>query len=143
MASHTTNYSDTFIAVAPDSSAPGGVEPPAKATIASRTFELISQAPYGRTSDDVIFTVWAERNGVPAEEWDAAREEFFSVGRACLRSSDLGKRYGWGLHFNAEGRVALVASRTPEYEQLASGTGPGARPVTVIHAMRSARPTRG
>ena len=139
MASHTTNYYDTFIAVAPDSSAPGGVEPPAKATIASRTFELISQAPYDRTSDDVIFTVWAERNDVPAEEWDAAREEFFSVGRACLRSSDLGKRYGWGLHFDAEGHIALVASRTPEYEHLAGGSGPDGRPVKVILAMRSSR----
>ena len=139
MAAHTTNYYDAFIAVAPDSSAPGGVEPPSATTIAGRTFELIADAPYDRTSDDVIFTVWAERNGVAADQRDAAREQFFSVGRACLRSSDLGKRYGWGLHFDAEGRVALVASRTPEYEQLASGTGPDGRPVTVIHAMRSAR----
>lgn len=139
MAGHTTNYYDTFIAVAPDSSAPGGVEPPDTGTIAGRTFELIAETPYDRTSDDVIFTVWAERHGVSAEEWEAAREGFFSTGRACLRASDLGKRYGWGLHFDAEGRVALVARQTPEYEQLAAGTAPDGRPVTVIHAMRSAR----
>ena len=139
MAGHTTNYYDTFIAVAPDSSAPGGLEPPATGTIAGRTFELTAAAPYGRTYDDVIFTVWAERHGVPADQWDAAWAQFFSVGRACLRSSDLGKRYGWGLHFDAQGRVALVASQTPEYEQLAAGTGPDGRPVAVVRAMRSAR----
>jgi hypothetical protein len=61
MAGHTTNYDDTFIAVAPESSAPGGLEPPDTGTIARSTFELIGDVPYDHTSDDVIFTVWAER----------------------------------------------------------------------------------
>ncbi|WP_298711512.1 DUF6157 family protein [Micrococcus sp. 2A] len=36
------------------------------------------------------------------------REAFFAKSQACLRASPLGKRHGWGLHHDAEGRVALV-----------------------------------
>lgn len=33
--------------------------------------------------------------------------QFFANSQACLRSSLLPKRYGWGLLFEQEGRVAL------------------------------------
>lgn len=139
---HTTCYVDTFIAVAPDSTAPAGLIPPSgtNPSVASRTFEMIADAPYRYTSDDVIFTVWADRNSIPEAERGAAREEFFSQSRACLRASDLGKKYGWGVHSDAEGRVAVYALGSSEYEAFASGISPftGA-PVSVKNAMRSAR----
>ena len=46
---HSTNYTDTFIEIADDSSATQGEIPPLKngqATIASRQFEMVSQNPY-------------------------------------------------------------------------------------------------
>jgi hypothetical protein len=46
------------------------------------------------------------------------RERFFSKGQACLRSSPLSKRYGWGTHHDAEGRVALYPVGSAEYERL-------------------------
>jgi hypothetical protein len=138
---HTTNYFDTFIAVAEDSAADGPIEPPARPTpsIAEATYRLIAEAPYAHTSDDVIFTVWADRKGIPAEERAAAREQFFSKGQPCLRSSDLGKRYGWGVHSDDEGRVALVPLGSAEYETLAAGTTADGRPVAVTRAMRTTR----
>lgn len=63
---------------------------------------------------------------------------------ACLRSSDLGKRYGWGISADGAGRIALVGVDTPEYAEFVSGqrrTASGA-PVTVTKAMRSSRPPR-
>ncbi|HEY0838987.1 MAG TPA: DUF6157 family protein, partial [Vulgatibacter sp.] len=132
----STNYLDTFIAVAPDCPATQGTEPKDSAapSIARRTFTMIRDAPYVHTSDDVIFTVFADRTGIPPHERSAARKEFFSKGRACLRASDLGKRYGWGIHSDAEGRVALYGMESPEYRTLASGED-----VTVTYAMRSKR----
>lgn len=100
---------------------------------------MISAAPYAHTSDDVIFTVWAERREITAAEREAARAEFFSKGQPCLRSSDLGKRYGWGVHADAEGRVALVGIGTAEYESLAGGSTVDGGVVTVTAAMRSKR----
>ena len=138
---HTTNYFETFITVAPDNSASEAVEPPARPTpsVAELTHRMIADHPYRFTSDDVIFTVWADRNGVAEADRESARETFFSKGQPCLRSSDLGKRYGWGVHSDAEGRVALVPLASAEYERLAGGTSPEGSTVTVTAAMRSSR----
>ena len=46
--------------------------------------------------------------------------EFFSRGQACLRASSLGKRFGWGVHADAEGRVALYAVDSKRYQALAA-----------------------
>jgi hypothetical protein len=139
----STDYVDTFIAVAPDSDAVRGTVPreTANPSVALRTFRMIHDHPYRFTSDDVIFTVFADRKGIAEPERAAAREEFFSKGQACLRASDLGKRYGWGIHSDGEGRVALYGVETTEYDQFVSGERRGAdgAPVTVKRAMRSRR----
>jgi Family of unknown function (DUF6157) len=134
---HSTNYTSTFITVAPDRVAQRGVAPPlrASASVAERMFVLISKHPYQFTSDDVIFTVWADRQGIDAKTRPRAREQFFSKGQPSLRSSDLAKKYGWGIHHDAEGRVALVGVEAPAYRRLASEKAG----VTVKAAMRSAR----
>jgi len=134
---HTTNYFDTFIAVAPDTAATAATEPPQRPTpsVAELTYRMIAEHPYGFTSDDVIFGVWADRRGIAEVERESARAEFFAKGQPCLRSSDLGKRYGWGVHADAEGRVAVVPMDSDEYARLASGEGG----VSVTRAMRSSR----
>jgi hypothetical protein len=138
---HSTNYFNTFITVAEDSSTNLPTVPPARAepSVAERTHAMISEQPYRHTSDDVIFTVWADRRGIPDSARADARADFFSKGQPCLRSSDLGKRYGWGVHSDAEGRVALVPIGSPEYEALAAGATVSGEPVTVKRAMRSKR----
>lgn len=122
---HTTNYADTFIAVAPDSRAVAAEAPPADAenpSIAARQFAMLHDHPYEYTSDEVLFTVYADRAGIAESDRAQAREEFFSRGQACMRASALGKRYGWGTHHDAEGRVALVPMGSTEYEQLSAST---------------------
>jgi hypothetical protein len=138
---HSTNYTDTFIAIAPDSNAARGTVPKetASPSVALHTFRMIHDHPYRYTSDDVIFTVYAERNSISADQRAAARTDFFSKAQACFRASDLGKKYGWGVHSDAEGRVALYGVETEEYEELVSGNrlGSDGKPVTVKRAMRS------
>ncbi len=121
MAAHTTNYLATFIEVAEDCPIAHAEEPPAgdAPTIAALHYRLIAEQPYARTSDDVIFQTWALRQGVAPDD-AAARERFFSRGQPCLRASPLGKRYGWGTHHDAEGRVAIVRSDSEEYARLAA-----------------------
>ena len=140
---HSTNYLDTFIAIAPDSDAQEGTAPKRgeKPSIAFLTFELIHDHPYRYTSDDVLFEVHAMRKGVVTEERSAARAAFFAKPQACLRASDLGKRYGWGIHSDAQGRVALYGMQSTEYAALVEGKSPTqpVRPITVKQAMRSKR----
>ncbi len=116
---HTTNYHQTFIEVAEDCPTDRGTVPPLKSdakSIAGMQFELIAGNPYKFTSDDIIFRVFAERNELTPDEQNIARKEFFSKGQACMRSSPLTKRYGWGIHHNTDGKVALFGIETDEYQ---------------------------
>jgi len=134
---HTTNYQDTFIESAEDCPVEEAQTPPSSAarkTVANLQYEMLADAPYRHTSDDVIFAVHADRAGIPEVDRPAERERFFSRGQACLRASPLAKRYGWGFHFDADGRVALVPGGSDEYRRLA--TDPTLRHV---RAMRSKR----
>ena len=93
---------------------------PEKPTIAALQFELLSTRPHELTSDDVLFAVHARRAGLSEDDLDAAREQFFARDQACLRTSPLSKRFGWGTHHDGEGRVALYGVGTAEYERLAA-----------------------
>jgi hypothetical protein len=76
------DYVDTFIAVADDSTAAMGTVPPSKPgnrSVTARMFQMISDHPYRYTSGDVIFTVFADRHGIAAQERAAARDEFYSA----------------------------------------------------------------
>jgi hypothetical protein len=133
---HSTNYTNTFIEVAEDCKAATGTVPPEKTepTVARMQFELIQTNPYRFTSDEVLFAVYTARNRIPPEELEARRAEFFSKGQACLRASPLAKTYGWGIHHDREGKVALYARGSEEYDRLrADGS------LAQLKAMRSSR----
>ena len=86
-----------------------------------------------------MFAVHVRRQGVGGGDLKARRaalwEEFFGKPRACLRASMLPKKYGWGLHFDAEGRIALVPVESKEYRAFVQGKGVA----TVLAAMRNKR----
>ncbi|UYQ92656.1 DUF6157 family protein [Chitinophaga horti] len=134
---HTTNYQNTFITVADDCRATQGEVPPVKGddkTIANLQFDLLYDHPYKYTSDDIVFHCYAAKNKIPKAEQPAAREQFFSKGQPCLRTSPLSKRYGFGTHHNEEGKVALYAMESPEYAKLMKDKG-----LKVIKAIKSSR----
>lgn len=118
MKQHTTNYKNTFIEIADDSPLQEGEVPSLKGgkhTIASMQYDIVSKNPYKFTSDDVLFQVYAERKEIPKSEYKRAREEYFSKGQPCFRASPLTKRYGWGLHCDNEGKIALYSAESEEY----------------------------
>lgn len=117
----STNYYNTFIEVAEDCPVDVAEAPPQRKnkTAATIQYELISTHPYEYTSDDVLFEVYATKNDIAPAERAAARERFFSKGQPCLRASALTKRYGWGVHSDAEGKVALYAVESEDYARLA------------------------
>lgn len=118
MKQYTTNYQNTFIEIADDCPLQEGDVPQSKAdkqTIASMQYDMVSKHPYKYTSDDVLFQVYAERKGIPKSEYKHAREEFFSKGQACFRASPLTKKYGWGLHCDQNGKMALYGAESDEY----------------------------
>ncbi|HLR26291.1 MAG TPA: DUF6157 family protein [Fodinibius sp.] len=118
----TTNYFNTFLEVADDCPVDKAEMPPERGrkTIVRMQYEMISENPYKYTSDDVIFNVFTKKHSIPEEDKAEEREKFFSKGRACLRSSALGKRYGWGIHYDEEGKMALYGVESDKYKKLAN-----------------------
>ena len=135
MTVHTTNYFDTLILVSPDTRATAARASDKPGSIADLQYRMMAEAPYRHTSDDVIFSVHAARAGVAEPDRPHAGAEFFSRGQACLRSSPLVRSHGWGVHADADGRVALIAMESPQYAALAAS--PDVRKVAGMRAARA------
>lgn len=134
---HTTNYFDTFIEVAPDTKATAGTPPITrgdKKTVAALQYEIIRNAPYQFTSDDVLFQVFAYRYDLLKTEHPQHRADFFSKGQACMRASPLTKTHGFGIHCNADGKLALYGMETATYQHFIQDDS-----ITKIKAMRTSK----
>jgi hypothetical protein len=133
----TTNYYNTFIEVADDCPVKIAEVPPQKGddkTIANIQFEMIGGSPYQYTSDDILFSVYAIKNKISGKDLQQEREKFFSKGQPCFRSSPLTKRYGWGVHSDSEGKIAIYPVESDQYKKLSEDKN-----LKCIKAMRSKR----
>ena len=133
------NYYDTLIEIADDCPAIKGQVPQArggggKKTKAVVEYELLVKHPYRYTEEDIAFEAYAVLQDIPKAIWPKERQKFLSKGHPHLRVSALPKRYGWGIHSDAEGRVALVPVGSAEYQRLAADPETGH-----LKAMRSKR----
>jgi len=138
----TTNYVNTFITVAEDCRSEVGTVPPAgeRPTLARLMWELLTAVPpYSLTSDDLLFAVHVARTGVGQDDRVAAKKAFLAQPVPCLRSSPLPRTYGWGIHFDATGRVALYGRETEEYRRFSApgATTSDGQPIVQERALRA------
>ena len=134
---HSTNYYNTLVEIAEDCPTNKGEMPPVKGekkTVANLQFEMLYEHPYEYTSDEVLFGVFAIRKAFEEGEMDEQRAQYFSKGQPCFRASPLTKRYGWGIHSNEEGKIAMFGAETEEYKKLLADDA-----VKKVKAMRSKR----
>src|SRR5579863_8841778 len=135
------NITKTFVTVADDCPAPSGVVPApkgGKATVAVVQFELLSAHPYKYTLEDLIFEVHLARSQVSEQEraarGDEIRADLFARAHACMRASPLTKSYGWGAHYDEDGRLAIYPRESSQYRRLSK-----AKDLDVVKAMRNKR----
>lgn len=137
------NYYNTFITVAPDCPAETGIIPPDKKDgrmKPSLEYELAAGQPYGYTQEELLFEVYVRHKQIAEDELAERRpelwDEFFGKSQACLRASMLPKKYGWGIHFDAEGKMALIPKESEAYQRyLENESGE----LKVVAAMRSSK----
>ncbi|MDQ6782917.1 MAG: DUF6157 family protein [Actinomycetota bacterium] len=133
-------YTSTFIVVADDCPATTGEIPPERAgrpTVATTQWAMLVAAPGRWTQEDVQLASSANvrgRDDLGDEELERLHQDYFAQPRACLRASPLPKTFGWGLHYDAEGRITLHAVDSEEYTRLSSDPA-----LTQLRAMRSSR----
>ena len=133
------NYLDTFILVAEDCLAERGIIPITKEgkprSHHAIQYAVMMENPYELTQEDILFLVYAERNSISHED-TATRANFFEKNHPCLRASALPKKYGWGVHFDSEGKAALYSRDSSDYKIFASGQKEGLK---LVKAMRNKR----
>lgn len=137
------NYYDTFIKVSADCPAESGLVPPDKKSGKTKPgieFELVESSPYAYTQEELLYETYIRHKGISEEELQARgtqmRDEFFQRSMPCLRASMLPKKYGWGIHFNSEGKLALVPVESEEYQRFVEGANGS---VKVLAAMRNSK----
>lgn len=95
-------------------------------TVAVVQHELLTEHPGRLTEEDVLFLSWLRRqddaHDLDDGERDRLRAEFLAKSRPCLRASPLPMKYGYGLLFDAEGRITLCPVESPLYRELVAGT---------------------
>ena len=134
-------YYNTFISVAEDCPVDEAAVPEpeyrGKPTVAAQEFEMLAGNDFKYTMSEVLSEVWVKRKGgddLSADEREALRAEYFAGDRACFRASPLGKKFGWGFLFDADGRVAIVASDSDDYATHAADDS-----LDQLKAMRTSR----
>ena len=134
---------DTIVLLAPDSPTKTSVVPVAtgdKRPIHLIQYELLTARPYQLTLEELIFAVHVERAGLAGAEVKRRKDEIwgklFSKSHACMRASALPKKFGWGVHYDSRGKLALFAVESSEYRKLAGGK---VRGVKLVAALRTKR----
>ncbi|MED4690344.1 DUF6157 family protein [Peribacillus frigoritolerans] len=131
------SYKNTLITISEDSKVSSAKVPVIKnekPTIACIEHDLINNNPYKFTQEDVQFKTYLIKNQMEAENAAELREQFFSKSKACFRASPLVKNYGWGIHYNNQGKIAIYDVNSEMYNQLLKQDD-----ITKLKGMRSKR----
>lgn len=133
---------NTFVLVAPDCPVERGVEPSTKpggkATLHEIQYRLLTERPYHYDLDELILETHIRHKLADEVVDDARREairtELFRKPHPCMRASALPKKYGFGVHYDGDGKIALYPMESEPYRWFADGKEEG---VKVEYAMRS------
>ena len=116
-------YTDTFITIAADCPIDSSEIPISnreKKPIHIIQYELLMQKPYTYDHKTLLFETYLIKESlqdISADEKQIIWHKLFSKGQPCLRASALTKRYGFGAHYNDEGKIALYPMESKSYKK--------------------------
>ena len=131
------SFRNTFVRIAPDCPEATGVEPPSrggKKPLHLVQLELLRSAPHYFSQETLVVESELLREPSTGESRDQILARIRSKPLPCLRCSALAKRYGWGFHFDAEGKIAVHAAGSASYKKLTADPS-----LEQVPAMRSKR----
>jgi hypothetical protein len=136
-------YTNTFIQVAEDCPVSACEIPVSKGKttpIHLIQYKLLTQNPYQYNHEELVFAVHVRRQAIPEAEVQDRKDELwaelFQKGHPCLRASSLTKRYGWGAHYNEDGKIALYGMESDTYQKFVQNEDDT---VKLLKAMRNKR----
>jgi hypothetical protein len=116
-------FRNTFVRIAPDCPESTGIEPISrggKKPLHLIQLELLRSAPHYFSHESLVVESELLRQPSTGESRDQILDRIRAKPLPCLRCSPLAKRYGWGFHFDADGKIAVHAAGSPSYEKLAA-----------------------
>ncbi|MFG6115749.1 DUF6157 family protein [Halobacillus sp. MO56] len=129
------NYHNTFILISDDCGVCESRVPESKRkkqTIAEIEYKLLSEKPGFYTQKELQFEVYMKHKDIPEAQRNEERVRFLDKSRACMRTSALPKRFGWGIYFDSNGKAELVPVESKRYQDLKKTKG-----IKKIKAMKS------
>ncbi|TLS52876.1 hypothetical protein FE782_05740 [Paenibacillus antri] len=125
----TNKIVNTFVKVSADCPAERGIVPASKKetkTAHEVQYEILTEHPYTYDLDGLIVETYI-RHKLAGEAVDEARRaqvrgELLSKGQPCMRASMLPKKFGWGVHYDEAGRIAIVPMESEEYQRFLERT---------------------
>lgn len=135
------SYTNTFIQVSEDCPVRRGEIPVVrneKVPAHLIQYQLLTNQPYQFDHKGLIYAVFIKQKGISqdvlATDAEKIKAELFSKGHPCLRASALVKRYGFGAHYNGEGKIALYPAESAAYQAFLQDPS-----VKVLNGMKSKR----
>jgi len=128
-------YRNTFIRIAADCPETTGIEPPCrggKKPVHLIQLELLLGQPHHFTHESLVVESELLREPPTSESRAEVTGRIRAKPLPCLRCSPLAKRYGWGFHFDDEGKIAVHPAGSKAYEKLAGDSN-----LDQVLAMRS------
>lgn len=113
------SYTNAFITLAPDCPITAGQVRRQAMSIAGLEHASLLGFPYRYTAPDLIFEVQRRHKSVRDVELPAFRAWLLAKPQPCMRLSMLPKRWGWGIHFDELGRMAIYGAETSDYRHFA------------------------
>jgi hypothetical protein len=116
-------FLNTFVRTAPDCPESAGIEPACrggKKPVHLIQLELLRSAPHHFTHESLVVESELLREPSTGETRAEILSRIRSKPLPCLRCSPLAKRYGWGFHFDGEGKIAVHAAGSKAYQKLAA-----------------------
>jgi hypothetical protein len=117
------SFRSTFIRIAADCPETTGIEPPCRGgrkPVHLIQLELLLGRPHHFTHESLAVESELLREPPTGESRAGVLARIRSKPLPCLRCSPLAKRYGWGFHFDGDGKIGIHAAGSESYQTLAA-----------------------
>lgn len=134
------SYKETFITISPDCPVDKSEIPVsnrAKKPLHIIQYELLINNPYKFDHKRLVFEVYLIKEGLENKSETERKEiwkKLFSKGHPCLRASALTKRYGFGGHYDENGKIAIYPMESDQYQKFVNN-----RSIKKLAGMKSKR----
>lgn len=116
-------YTNTLITIAKDSPVEVSETPTStreNTPMHIVVYELLLGNPYGHNHEQLVFEshiIHKKLGDLSREEKEVLWEKLMKRTHACLRTSPLTKKYGYGAHYDAVGNIALYPAESMVYKK--------------------------